>query len=173
MLARAMPRSTLPAAAPLDTPLSRQSSIGKRGLALRKATRGSQARTRATTAVAVSAATAPARNQPENGEHYTARVLAGEFEPTALRAREIAAAKGITLHELAHQLGYAAAPPRVRARPQLSTITRSDLAAATGYHISDISRLFARRHPPTLTKLAKVAAAYGAYMDDVLSALGW
>ena len=160
-----MPRSTLPAAAataPLDTPLSKRSSIGKRALSLRKQTRSGIA----------TAATTP-RALPENDEHYTARVLAGEFEPTALRAREIAVARGITLHELAHQLGYAAAPPRVRAQPQLSAVTRSDLAVATGYHISDISRLFARKHPPTLTKLAKVAAAYNAYMDDVLTALGW
>ncbi len=52
-------------------------------------------------------------------------------------------------------------------------MSRVALAHATGYHITEISRFFARRHPPTLSKLARIAAAYGGWMDDVLSAMGW
>lgn len=105
--------------------------------------------------------------------NYAPRVLAGQFEPTALRARQIAADRGQSLHELAHELGYAPAPPRIRTKVDLSAHTRTEIASRTGYSISDISRLFARRHPPTLTKLAKVAAVYGAWLDDMLTALGW
>lgn len=105
--------------------------------------------------------------------NYAPRVLAGQFEPTALRARQIAADRGQTLHELAHELGYAPPPPAIRQSVSLTAHSRTEVAALTGYDITDISRLFARRHPPTLTKLARVAAAYNATLDDMLTALGW
>ena len=105
--------------------------------------------------------------------NYESRIRNREFEPTAVRAREIARQRGITLHELAHELGYAGAPPRTRTVLDFTTMRRTDLAHATGYTPSEISRTFARRHPPTLTKLGKIAAAYGALMDDVLEKLGW
>lgn len=114
-----------------------------------------------------------ARAVRAHASNYVARVLAGEFEPTALRAREIAEARGQSLHALAHELGYAGAPPKVRTRVRLESISRTKLAALSGYALSDISRLFARRHPPTLTKLARIAKAYGAWMDDMLEAIGW
>lgn len=110
----------------------------------------------------------------ESAPNYAARVLAGEFEPTALKAREIAASRGQSLHALAHELGYAKPSPKVRSVPvDLNSISRSKLAQLSGYSLSDVSRLFARRHPPTLTKLARIAEAYGAWMDDVLDAMGW
>lgn len=110
----------------------------------------------------------------ESAPNYAARVLAGEFEPTALKAREIAASRGQSLHALAHELGYAKPAPRIRKRHvDLRSISRSDLASRSGYSLSDVSRLFRRRHPPTLTKLARIAEVYGAWMDDVLSAMGW
>lgn len=105
--------------------------------------------------------------------NYATRVMSGEFEPTAIKARAIAAQRGESLHQLAHDLGYAQRPPAARKSVDLDTISRSRLAEATGYDISDISRLFAHKHPPTLTKLARVAAAYGVWMDDMLTALGW
>lgn len=110
----------------------------------------------------------------ESAPNYAARVLAGEFEPTALKAREIAASRGQSLHALAHELGYAKPAPCVRKlHVDLRSISRSKLAELSGYSLSDVSRLFARRHPPTLTKLARIAEAYGAWMDDVLDAMGW
>lgn len=110
----------------------------------------------------------------ESAPNYAARVLAGEFEPTALKAREIAASRGQSLHALAHELGYAKPAPNIRRQPvDLRSISRSQLAERSGYSLSDVSRLFARRHPPTLTKLARIAEVYGAWMDDVLDAMGW
>lgn len=148
------------------TELHKRTSIGKQGLSLRRSARSRVSKPQ----LAVRQLSDDAHTK---SEHYTQRVLAGEFEPTALRARRIATDQGVTLHELAHKLGYAGEPPRTRSQPRLASLTRSELATATGYHISDISRLFARKHPPTLTKLAKVAAAYEAWMDDVLTELGW
>lgn len=153
-----------------STAAKRQRGIGKRALSLRKATRAARIDARIDNVVGHP----PAANYSHSpAANYTARVLSGEFEPTALRARTIAASRGQSLHELAHELGYADAPPRVRQPLDLGSLSRSKLATLTGYHISDLSRLFARRHPPSLTKLAKVAAAYGATLDDTLSALGW
>lgn len=150
----------------------KQTSIGKRALGLRRALRAGNARIGITAMVdaATSTHTNIAKSRARN---YTARVLAGEFEPTALRAREIAAATGVTLHKLAQDLGYADAPPKIRRVVDLGVISRSDLAERTGYDVTDISRTFARKHPPTLTKLARLAAAYGMWMDDMLTALGW
>jgi transcriptional regulator with XRE-family HTH domain len=99
--------------------------------------------------------------------------MAGEFEPTALRARAIAESRNVSLHALAAELGYADAPPRVRRLVVLDSLSHAELVRLTGYHKSEISRFFARRHPPTLSKLARIASAYGAWMDDVLSAMGW
>jgi transcriptional regulator with XRE-family HTH domain len=150
-----------PAVAARTTSRVPRTSIGKRGLALRRASRLHPSAVKSVRAV---------RAESEN---YAARVLSGEFEPTAPRARRIAESQGESLHALAHRLGYADAPPRVRTPVDLSSLTRREVASRTRYHISDVSRLFARKHPPTLTKLARVAKAYGAWMDDVLTALGW
>jgi hypothetical protein len=155
-------RSHTPRRNTLGRPRARATSLRSRGLSIETAALSSTATIRERRRAG--------RNPAPN---YESRVLAGEFEPTALRARTIAASRGTTLHELAHDLGYALPPPAVRRCVDLTALTRSALAAATGYAISDISRTFARRHPPTLTKLARIAAAYEAWMDDVLTAMGW
>jgi hypothetical protein len=151
-------------------PAIRQPSIGKRALAARKLHRDGHQNS---TLIGVGRFDSVRPLSPVSS-NYAPRVLAGQFEPTALRARKIAADRGQSLHELAYELGYASAPPRIRTQPvDIASRTRTEIAAATGYDVSDISRLFARRHPPTLTKLAKVAAVYDAWLDDMLTALGW
>lgn len=151
-------------------PIIHRPTITKRALAARKSRRDRTPRS--TTSPDRMNSVRPSLSPVSS--NYAPRVLAGQFEPTALRARQIASDRGQSLHELAYELGYASAPPRVRTQPvDLSAHTRTEIAAATGYDVSDISRLFARRHPPTLTKLAKVAAVYDVWLDDMLTALGW
>jgi transcriptional regulator with XRE-family HTH domain len=162
--------ATLRSTMTLKSPLKVKSSIAKRALGLRKlgrtghgATRGAQRATRDTRA----------RRNAEMAPNYEHRVMSRAFEPTAIKARELAERRGVSLHALAHELGYADAPPRVRKPVDLRAMSRSALATATGYDITDISRLFARKHPPTISKLARIAAAYGVWLDDMLVAIGW
>ena len=138
-----------------------KTSISKRALSLRRAHRLASQRASSSRRTASIAA------------NYAPRVLAGDFEPTAVRARHVAQSRNQTLHELAHELGYASTPPRVRKPVDLDSLRPADVARASGYDISDVCRVFARKHPPTLTKLARIAAAYDAWMDDVLTAIGW
>ncbi len=175
------PRATLPhvkksttlATVTINPPAIRRPvlSLAKRGLATRKLHRD---RIPTPTPLPAGRLNSTRPSLSPVSSNYAPRVLAGQFEPTALRARQIASNRNQSLHELAYELGYASAPPRIRVQPvDLASRTRTEIAAATGYDVSDISRLFARRHPPTLTKLAKVAAVYDAWLDDMLTALGW
>lgn len=159
-------RATLRTMSNIKSSIKVKSAIGKRSLALRK-----QGRT-AIRRVADRRSTQQ-RGASEMAANYEPRVMAREFEPTALKARDLADRRGISLHELAYQLGYATAPPRMRKKVDVSAISRSELAAITEYDLTEISRLFARRHPPKLSKLARIAAAYGVWMDDMLVAIGW
>lgn len=159
----------------IAAPVIHRPSINKRGLAARREHRDRERKDRSThTRTHAGRLNSVRPTLSPVSSNYAPRVLAGQFEPTALRARQIASDRGQSLHELAYELGYAQAPPRVRTQSvDIHSRTRTEIAAATGYDVSDISRLFARRHPPTLTKLAKVAAVYDVWLDDMLTALGW
>lgn len=158
-------RATLRTMSNIKSSIKVKSAIGKRSLALRKQGR--------TAAIRRAERRGVQRGASEMAANYEPRVMAREFEPTALKARDLADRRGISLHELAYQLGYATAPPRMRKKVDVSAISRSELAAITEYDLTEISRLFARRHPPKLSKLARIAAAYGVWMDDMLVAIGW
>ena len=87
----------------------------------------------------------------------------------------IARGRGMSLDELAWELGIATRPPLVpsQRRPvDLDEVSRTEIAKATGYTVSDVCRFLGpNRHRPHLRKLVAIAEAMWVSCEDLYYAL--